>query len=272
MRRKINLVLLLATCFSSFLVSAQEGISHRDIVYGHKDGMAMVYDVAVPSNANGAGIIFVVSGGFLSSIQQQQMISPVVSPLYEAGFTVFYLRHPSTPKYLAPEIYDALKIGMTHILENSSDFGVDRSRVGTLGMSTGGLLSLLLAVDHPESVGLSDGLRPSASVAYMPVTDIRPQVGNVRATPSLGFDPELAPQLSPIDFVSSDDPPILFIHGNLDQVVSPQESVAMHERLMSAGVETELLTVEADHELFSGEIKQTSDSAMVQWFTQHLLR
>lgn len=272
MKTKIKAVLWLATYVFSMTSLAQDGINHRDIVYGHKDGMAMVYDVAVPSNANGAGIVFVVSGGFLSSIQQQQMISPVVSPLYEAGFTVFYLRHPSTPKYLAPEIYDALKIGMAHILENASEFGVDPSRIGTLGMSTGGLLSLLLAVDQPESANLADGLRPSASVAYMPVTDIRPQVGNVRATPSLGFDPELAPLLSPIDFVSPDDPPILFIHGSRDQIVLPEESLTMHERLVSVEVKTELLTVDAGHELFSGEVKQSADSSAVQWFTEHLLK
>lgn len=40
----------------------------RDIVYGHMDGMAMVYDVMSPAaNPNGAGVVFVVSGGFLSS-------------------------------------------------------------------------------------------------------------------------------------------------------------------------------------------------------------
>ena len=138
-------------------------------------------------------------------------------------------------------------------------------------MSTGGLLSLLLAVDQPEALDLADGTRPAASVAYMPVTDIRPQVGNVQATPSLDFDPGLAPQLSPIDFVSADDPPLLFIHGSRDQIVDPEESARMHGRLVSAGVATELLTVDAGHELFSGDIKEAADSAAVQWFTEHLL-
>lgn len=271
MKRTIYfVVVLVVSCFSPVFATAQEGISHRDIVYGHTDGMAMVYDVAVPGNANGAGIVFVVSGGFLSSVQQQQMISPVVAPLYETGFTIFYLRHPSTPRYLAPEIYDALKVGMAHILENSSMFDVNPSRIGTMGMSTGGLLSLLLAVDQPEALDLADGARPAASVAYMPITDIRPQVGNVQATPSLDFDPELAPQLSPIDFVSTDDPPVLFIHGNQDQIVDPEESARMHGRLVSASVATELLTVDAGHELFSGETKEAADNAAVRWFTEHL--
>ncbi|MDA1373039.1 MAG: hypothetical protein O2971_20125 [Proteobacteria bacterium] len=40
----------------------------RDVVYGHKDGMAMVLDVYKPaSNANGAGVAYMISGGWMSS-------------------------------------------------------------------------------------------------------------------------------------------------------------------------------------------------------------
>lgn len=259
-------LLVACLCTPSF---AQEEISQRDVVYGHKDGMAMVYDVAQPSgNANGAGIIFVISGGFFSAIESQQMIAPVARPMLDAGFTIFYLRHPSTPKYLAPEIYAALQLGRDHILSHAANFGVNPAKIGTLGMSTGGLLALLLAVDHPAEATS----RPAATVAYMPITDIRPHVGNVRATPSLGFDPLLAPSLSPIDFVSADDPPTLFIHGSQDQVVSPEDSKEMHAKLLSFGVTTQLLSVEAGHELFTGNAKESADSAALKWFTAELLQ
>lgn len=268
---KIKFTLVFSLLFAGLptLVVAQEEITSRDVIYGHKDGMAMVYDVAVPSdNANGAGIIFVISGGFFSAIESQQMIAPVAKPMLDAGFTIFYLRHPSTPKYLAPEIYAALQLGRDHILTNAEDFGVAPTKIGTLGMSTGGLLALLLAVDQPGDARS----RPATTVAYMPITDIRPHVGNVRATPSLGFDPALAPALSPIDFASADDPPILFIHGSLDQVVSPEDSKNMYEKLRMLGVETQLLSVEAGHELFTGNEKELADSAALEWFTSKLLQ
>ena len=61
-------VLLVGLTFS--LVSSL-GLSNvdikADVVYGHKDGMALVYDVLQPTNANGAAIIFMMSGGWYSS-------------------------------------------------------------------------------------------------------------------------------------------------------------------------------------------------------------
>ena len=45
---------------------AELGIK-SDVIYGHKDGMALVYSVLQPENANGAAIVFMVSGGWFSS-------------------------------------------------------------------------------------------------------------------------------------------------------------------------------------------------------------
>ena len=35
-----------------------------DVVYGHKDGMALTYDVLRPAKQNGAGILWMQSGGW----------------------------------------------------------------------------------------------------------------------------------------------------------------------------------------------------------------
>ena len=40
-------------------------ITH-DVVYGHHDGMALVYDVIKPKNANGSAVLYMVSGGWVS--------------------------------------------------------------------------------------------------------------------------------------------------------------------------------------------------------------
>lgn len=245
----------------------------RDVVYGRIDGMAMVYDVSRPAEANGAGVIFVISGGFLSSPQNQAFIQPIAEPLLDAGFTIFHLRHPSTPRYLAPEIYDAVKLGRDHIFEHAADFGVETARIGVMGMSTGGLLTLLLALDVEQDLRADRGERIAAVVAYMPMVDMRDAVGQVRATPSLDFDPELAPALSPVDFVSSEDPPTLLVHGTSDAIVPIDEnSRRLLPILREAGVEADLVEGAAGHELFTGEDKERADEAVVEWFSAHLLR
>lgn len=136
-------------------------------------------------------------------------------------------------------------------------------------MSTGGLLALLLGLDVDEAGGRE---RAAAVAAYMPIVDMRTEFGNVRATPSLGFPPELAPSLSPVDFISPDDSPVLFIHGVNDVVVpSDENSERMLPLLEAGGLTSQLVLVEAGHELFSGEPKEVADRTVVTWFETHLL-
>jgi acetyl esterase/lipase len=269
--RAITLLAAVATAFPA-QVGAQSEV-HSDVVYGHVDGMATVYDVARPdASANGAGVIFLISGGFLSTLEQQALIAPVAEPLLAAGFTVFYLRHPSTPRYLAPEIYESVRQGREHILEHAGDFGVDPRRIGVMGMSTGGLLALLLGLDPPAGTSSTRGERPAALVAYMPLADMRTAVGNVRATPAVGFAAELAPSLSPVDFITPDDPPTLLIHGVDDEILPIEENSHRLRRMLDgAGVPTDLVEVPAGHELFTGEVKARADRAVVRWFERHLL-
>jgi len=48
-----------------------------DIVYGHKDGMALTFDVFRPEvESNGAGILYMVSGGWFSSAPARSSIEP----------------------------------------------------------------------------------------------------------------------------------------------------------------------------------------------------
>src|SRR5262245_54519505 len=59
-----------------------------DVVYGHKDGLALTLDVHRAARPNGAGIISIVSGGWQSSVEMAQIFSQAYPPMNEKGFTV----------------------------------------------------------------------------------------------------------------------------------------------------------------------------------------
>ena len=68
LRSRVFVLILFA-----FMVALASGYGEEarliipDVVYGHKDGMALTYDVFKPEkDANGAGILFIVSGGWFS--------------------------------------------------------------------------------------------------------------------------------------------------------------------------------------------------------------
>src|SRR4051812_12449748 len=60
----------------------------RDVIYGRKFGMALTLDVFAPTRSpNGAGILFFISGGWISD---SQYIDPYfVTELCRRGYTVF---------------------------------------------------------------------------------------------------------------------------------------------------------------------------------------
>src|SRR5256885_13245361 len=74
----------------------------EDVIYGRKFGTALTLDVLQPEKPNGAGIIFVVSGGWFSD---HKAINPgPVKPMLDRGYTIFAVVHGSQPKFQIPEI------------------------------------------------------------------------------------------------------------------------------------------------------------------------
>ena len=116
-----------------------------DVVYGHKDGMALTFDVLKPkANANGAAVIFMVSGGWVSSYSPPQQAATRFQELLNKGFTVIAVRHGSSPKYFIPEIVADVRRAVRFIRFNAKRWGIDANRLGVFGGSAGGHLSLVL--------------------------------------------------------------------------------------------------------------------------------
>ena len=133
-------LLILALCVGVFAQAKPTEVEIiSDVVYGHKDGMALTFDVFRPkSHLNGAAVIFMVSGGWVSAWAPPTQSQPRFQALLDKGFTVIALRHGSSPKYVIPDIVaDAEQFAS---FGKSKDWGVDRMpRVW--GGSAGGHLS-----------------------------------------------------------------------------------------------------------------------------------
>ena len=73
---------ILAMLCGAITASAQSDDSiHADVVYGHKAGMALTLDVFTPAEANGAAVLNMVSGGWVSRWTAPQQARMRVSPL-----------------------------------------------------------------------------------------------------------------------------------------------------------------------------------------------
>ena len=145
-----------------------------DVVYGHKDGMALVYDVLQPENANGAAIVFMMSGGWYSSWAPPENRARQFADMLDAGFTMIPVYHGSAPRYHIPDAYSDVSRAIRHIKMNAERYGIDSERIGVTGGSAGGHLALMAGLDSDSGmIDDSDevmqiGNSVAAVVAYFP--------------------------------------------------------------------------------------------------------
>lgn len=259
-----------------------------DVVYGHKDGMALTFDVFKPkANPNGAAVIFIVSGGWVSRYTPPDEAVPRYQQLLDKGFTMIMLRHGGSPKYLIPEIVADVRRGVRFIRYNAKGWGIDPNRLGVWGASAGGHLSLMigLASDNGAAGAKEDFMKESdrvqAVVAYFPPVDLRPIVrglnppptgGVLDNYPALNFEKEKAPDYSPIVFVTPDDPPTLLIHGDKDDLVNISNSQIIFDAFKKGNVKTDFITIPGAGHGFRGEDLKRALDATVSWFEQTLLK
>ena len=253
-----------------------------DVVYGHKDGLALTMDVLQPQTTNRAGVLYLVSGGWSSRYVEPTRLQKRFIPLFRAGFTVFVVRHGSSPRYVIPEIVVDVRRAVRFVRHNAQKFGVDSQRLGVFGGSAGGHLSLMLGTtaDGGNVASLDPILRNSdhvaAVVAYYPPTDLQPWVTDKTSRyyenfPALRFDPKKAATYSPLLQVTGDDAPTLLIHGDQDKLVPIEHSQNIMEEFRSPKVPAELITIKDAAHGFREKDATTADLATVKWFRVHLL-
>ncbi|MEX2468431.1 MAG: alpha/beta hydrolase [Pseudohongiellaceae bacterium] len=275
MKKTLHSLLLLLAFAVSSLAGADVNI-HVDRVYGHKDGMALVYDVLIPDNANGAAVVYMVSGGWYSRWSPPATRERQFADLLAAGFTVIPVHHGSAPRYHVPDAYTDVSRAIRHIKLHAATYGIDPERLGVTGGSAGGHLSLMLGLASKagdpaaQDPVLRQDNHVAAVVAYYPPVDLRSIVGPNERFPALNFAAEQAPSISPILHADAGDPPTLLIHGDADELVDISNSEIMFAEFERQGVQADFITIPGAEHGFRGDDARQAAVARLAWFEQHL--
>ena len=302
-----SLVLLVFALKVPFAWGAEEVVPFsrtQDVIYGHKYGTALTLDVFKPKEyRNGLGIIFVVSGGWYSS--HEAINTDVLAEFLKRGYTVFPVVHGSQPKFTIPEIVEDMHRAVRYIRFHAKDYQIDPDRLGIVGGSAGGHLSLMIACagasgdPNAKDPVDRDSSRVQAVGCYFPPTDflnygksgrdflqaLEEELAPFRAP----FDfqeldskthqfrlitdatrrLEIAKEISPITHVTPDDPPTLMLHGDADTLVAIQQSQLMQDALESVEVPVKLVVKPGQGH---GWLDWIGDLAIIaDWFDEHLL-
>jgi dipeptidyl aminopeptidase/acylaminoacyl peptidase len=112
--------------------------------------------------------------------------------------------------------------------------------------------------------------RVAVVVAYFPPVDLREILYMKDRFPALDFDPQLAESVSPLLFVSPDDPPTLLVHGEKDDLVKLSHSERIVAALEKEKVPCELVVIEGAGHGFGGADAERAATALVAWFDMYL--
>ncbi|MFN0109048.1 MAG: prolyl oligopeptidase family serine peptidase [Blastocatellia bacterium] len=223
----------------------------EDVVYGHKDGLAMTLDVMIPeTKPKNIGVILIVSGSWKSKksdIPSEEVLlrgQHWAQGLLNGGFTLFLVRHGSTPRYPVPEMVGDIKRSVRFVRLHAKEYGVDPNRLGIVGGSSGGHLALMTALTADD--GKADAKDPvekvssrvQAILAWFPPVDFinwgaengYKIIEKIRPTlfPEMfGKVTDLENQLksvSPIYYATESAPPLFLVHGDADKTVPVQQS------------------------------------------------
>jgi len=244
----------------------------KDVVYGHKDGMALTMDVFEPgSNRKGIGLMFMVSGGWVSTWMPPAQMSNFFQPLLDEGYTVIAVRHGSSPKYVIPEIVEDVRKAHQHVDKEAAEWKIDKSKIGVFGFSAGGHLSLMLGTTANDK---NRGPRIAAVAAVFPPTDLAPYKtpGNplMEQFPALKFDGKKNDEFSPLRQVSAVDAPTLLVHGDKDELVPISHSENIKEAFVKEQVPCELVVIKGAAHGFDAAGNRMMFESMRDWFKKHL--
>ncbi|HYO23502.1 MAG TPA: alpha/beta hydrolase, partial [Lacipirellulaceae bacterium] len=248
--------LLAAAACCAITASAAAAAVHvtYGVPYVVRESGPVMADVYVPPGEGPFPGVLVVHGGAWRMGNRAQLAG-VARALAERGFTAVAISYRLAPAHKFPAQIDDCKAAVRWMRTEAAKWKIDPEHIGGFGYSAGAHLVALLGTTSP-----GDGLEGVPEPEKLPSTrlqavaaggapcDFRPIPGDWDGLAFwLGGSPAEAPDqyrnASPATFVTADDPPFFFFHGERDDLVPLLSPTQMHAELTAAGVSAELHVV-----------------------------
>ena len=229
--------------------------SQLDVVYAKVNDWEGKMDLYLPASSGKPTpvIINIHGGGWNHGTKEEQ---GGFTPYFKAGFAVANIEYRLTSQATAPAAIEDTRCALIYLIKNANALHLDPNKIVIMGGSAGGHLALmggLLQNNHifdTNCMGV-ENINVAAIIDKYGIADVNdwaygPYIKSKSATNWLGTkkeDQNFIKSVSPISWVKSTSPPVFIVHGDADPTVPYQESVALHQALLAAGVKTEFITI-----------------------------
>lgn len=264
-----------------------------NLTYATIGDVKLQLDLAMPKEGDGPfpAIVFIHGGGWSGGNRHsfRAKIEEAARRGYVAVTISYRLTQPDPesgkPKEPFPAQLHDCKAAVRWLRAHAEEFKIHPNRIGVMGASAGGHLSLLVGLTsgsdklEGEQGDLDQSSRVQAVVNVFGPTDL---VRHFETAPgAVGFlkglcngTPDTARDTyeaaSPLKYVTRDDPPVLTLHGDKDQLVPLEQAQLLDERMKAVGGKHELVVLKDQGHGFNGDAVQEADEAAWNFLAKHL--
>ncbi|MDF1858863.1 MAG: alpha/beta hydrolase [Verrucomicrobiales bacterium] len=276
-----------------FLVLSQPALSApevlRDIAYDDEHE-AQVLDVYRVESKEPSPVMLYIHGGGWRAGSKNRIPGFLARGVEEGIYSVVSVEYRFTDVAVHPaQVNDCVR-AIQFVRSKAKKWNLDPDRIGVTGGSAGAHLSLWIALHdelaNPESEDPveRESSRVSCAIGFAGPTDwsllselrhdhpaYRQLLGYEPGTPAEKMEEAKMKSVSPITFVSKEDPPILIVHGDADVIVPVQHAHALNEQLNAAGADVELHLVKGGNHGVAGAGEAGSVERANSFLKEHLL-
>jgi acetyl esterase/lipase len=202
-----------------------------NITYQQANGIELKIDVYQSRDNDGPAPTFIYyhGGGWVGGSKEANVLR--ILPYLEQGWSAVNVQYRLGNVSLAPAAVEDSLCALRWVARNAEEYGFDKDRLVVSGNSAGGHLALVTGMLPADSdlgrqcLG-SESPKVAAIVNWYGITDVADLLDGenqksyaVRWMSSMPDRNEIAARISPLNFVNSELPPIITIHGDADPTV-----------------------------------------------------
>jgi acetyl esterase/lipase len=256
---------------------------HRNLVYQTGNNYKLKLDVYENQKKGSHPTVIVIhGGGWIEGSKDKQ--KPFFTPYLNWGFSVVNIEYRLAKTALAPAAVEDCLCALRWVIRNAKKYSLDTDKIVVTGFSAGGHLALTTGTMPPVS-GFeqqcpgNEKPEVAAIINWAGITDVSDLLygsnqryfalewfGNRTSSREI----TLAQSISPINYVRSDLPPILTIHGEKDKLVPYTHALRLHQELTKVRAPNQLFTIYgANHGSFTNTQRQQINATIKKFLTYY---